>query len=78
MMLLLVELMILSPTQLGDGNGGTSTATVNVTISDGGDVEPEAQNDSAETTQGDAVTINVLDNDTSNSGSNQFNHHKCW
>ena len=52
-----------------DSNGETAIATVTVVVK--GD-KPDAVNDSDETTQGDAVTINVLDNDTSNSGSNQL------
>ncbi len=53
-----------------DSNGDTATATATVTVND--DPKPEAQNDSATTGEGDSVTLDVLDNDTSNSGSNQL------
>ncbi len=46
-----------------DGNGGTAIASVNVTVSATNDA-PIANNDSAQTDEDIAVTINVLANDT--------------
>lgn len=50
-----------------DGNGKTGTATVNITII--AFIPPTANNDSATTTENQAVTINVLVNDTTGSSS---------
>ncbi len=55
---------------ISDGNGGTSSATATITIA--AEEKPEAQNDSATTSAGSPVTIAVLGNDTSNSGSGQL------
>ena len=52
-----------------DSNGETATATATVTV---GGPKPVAQNDSATTPVGTAVTLPVLGNDTSNSGSGQL------
>ena len=46
-----------------DGNGGTDTGTVNVTVNPVNDA-PEANDDTASTTGTEAVVIPVLDNDT--------------
>ncbi|WP_206816215.1 Ig-like domain-containing protein, partial [Chroococcus sp. FPU101] len=49
--------------QISDGLGGTSSATVNITVSPVNDA-PVANNDSATTNEDTAVTIAVLANDT--------------
>ena len=46
--------------QVDDGNGGTDTATVTVTVNG----TPTAVNDTAATSQGNLVNINVLNNDS--------------
>ena len=48
---------------VSDGNGGSDTALVSVTVTAAGD-DPVANDDSAEATEDDDVTINVLTNDT--------------
>ncbi|MDX1921357.1 MAG: Ig-like domain-containing protein, partial [Candidatus Caenarcaniphilales bacterium] len=48
---------------ISDGNGGTDTATVNVTINSVNDA-PDAVNDSVSTSEDTPVTISVLANDT--------------
>jgi hypothetical protein len=48
---------------VSDGNGGTATGAVNVSVTSVNDA-PVAANDTATTTAGVAVTINVLANDT--------------
>jgi hypothetical protein len=48
---------------ISDGRGGTSTATVNVTVTPVND-PPVANNDSAATPEDTPVTINLLGNDT--------------
>ena len=48
---------------ISDGNGGTDTATVTVSVDPMGDDNINAANDSATTDQGQAVTIDVLSND---------------
>jgi large repetitive protein len=48
---------------ISDGNGGTSTATVNVTVTPVNDV-PVAVNDTATTAEDTPITINVKGNDT--------------
>jgi hypothetical protein len=48
---------------ISDGNGGTDTATVNITVNAVNDA-PNAVNDTANTVAGNPVTINVLANDT--------------
>ncbi|MEM7478096.1 MAG: Ig-like domain-containing protein [Planctomycetota bacterium] len=48
---------------VGDGNGGTDTASVNVTVTPVND-NPVANNDSASTNEDVAVVINVVNNDT--------------
>lgn len=55
---------------VSDGKGGTATASVTVTVNDAGGSNhaPVAGNDSATTTQGTAVTINVLANDSDPDG----------
>ncbi|MGE4013528.1 MAG: Ig-like domain-containing protein, partial [Alphaproteobacteria bacterium] len=50
-----------------DGNGGTSTGTVNVTVN-GVNVAPAAGNDEATTDENVPVTINVLSNDSDPDG----------
>ncbi|WP_013325558.1 beta strand repeat-containing protein [Gloeothece verrucosa] len=49
--------------RISDGNGGTSTATVNVTVNPVNDA-PVAVNNSATTNEDTAVSIGVLSNDT--------------
>ena len=49
-----------------DGNGGQSTSTVSVTV-EAGDA-PVANNDTAETLQGETVTVDLLGNDTDANG----------
>ncbi|MEM9342041.1 MAG: Ig-like domain-containing protein [Pseudomonadota bacterium] len=48
---------------ISDGNGGTDTATVSVTVDAEPNTAPDAANDSAETDFETAVTISVLSND---------------
>ena len=48
---------------ISDGNGGTDTARVRLRVGAVND-EPEANNAAATTDEGDAVNINVLNNDT--------------
>ena len=48
---------------ISDGNGGSDTATVTVTVNPINDA-PDAQNDSASTSEDNAVTISVLSNDS--------------
>ena len=50
-----------------DGNGGTAEASVEVTVSPVNDV-PEAADDAATTLEDEAVTVNVLANDTDPDG----------
>jgi Bacterial Ig domain len=52
---------------VADGQGGTDTAIVNITVSGGND-PPVANPDSASTGSGVAVTVNVLSNDTDPDG----------
>ena len=52
---------------IGDGNGGSDSASVTVTVSDTNG-PPVANNDTATTSEGSAVTIDVLDNDTDPDG----------
>jgi VCBS repeat-containing protein len=49
--------------EVNDGNGGTDTATVNLTVNPVNDA-PEALDDGASTTEGTEVVIEVLTNDT--------------
>ena len=49
---------------VSDGNGGTDTGTVTVTVSPPPDNPPMAADDSATTTENTAVTVDVLANDT--------------
>ncbi len=53
--------------QVSDGNGGTDSATVTITVSNV-NVAPTAANDSALVAQGEAVTIAVLANDSDPDG----------
>ena len=55
-----------------DSNGLTTTATGSVVVGNAPDVAPEATNDSATTPFDTAVTLDVLANDTSNSGSGEL------
>ncbi|MBV6624590.1 MAG: tandem-95 repeat protein [Rivularia sp. (in: Bacteria)] len=55
--------------QIDDGNGGTDTATVNLTVNNVNEV-PLAVNDSATTNEDTAVSINVLENDSDADGDN--------
>ncbi|AFY58916.1 hypothetical protein Riv7116_6589 [Rivularia sp. PCC 7116] len=55
--------------QVDDGNGGTDTATVNVTVNNVNNI-PLAANDSASTNEDTAVSINVLANDSDADGDN--------
>ena len=57
---------------ISDGNGGTATATETVVVNGPDNVAPAAQDDSATTSEGTAVTLSVLNNDTTNSGSDQL------
>ena len=50
--------------QIDDGEGGTGTATVDVTVLDKPNEAPTATNDSATTTIDTPAAINVLDNDS--------------
>ena len=52
---------------VSDGNGGESTATVTVTIK-AANVPPEAVDDSADTSENEAVVIDVLSNDLDKDG----------
>ena len=52
---------------VGDGNGGSDSATVTVTIS-GGNVPPTANDDQASTDEDTDTTIDVLGNDTDPDG----------
>ncbi|ETX30615.1 type I secretion protein [Roseivivax isoporae LMG 25204] len=56
--------------EIDDGHGGTDTATVSVTVSNDGDgnVAPVGVDDTAITTAGEAVSIDVLANDTDGDG----------
>ncbi|MEM6253280.1 MAG: Ig-like domain-containing protein, partial [Cyanobacteria bacterium P01_D01_bin.156] len=56
--------------QVSDGNGGTDTATVNVSVSatGGGNTDPVATADTAVTPQDTAVNIDVLANDNDTDG----------
>ncbi|SFE08600.1 Ca2+-binding protein, RTX toxin-related [Roseivivax sediminis] len=62
-----------------DGNGGTGTATLTVSVEDGtggdggggdgdGNTAPDAVDDTATTTEGEPVTIDILANDTDADG----------
>jgi hypothetical protein len=51
-----------------DGNGGTATGPVSVTVNPGQNQPPVANADTASTTSGSAVSINVLANDTDPNG----------
>jgi hypothetical protein len=51
-----------------DGNGGTATGQVSVTVNPGQNQPPVANADTASTASGTAVTINVLANDTDANG----------
>ncbi len=53
--------------EVDDGNGGTASASVEVTVSPVNDV-PEAAGDSASTVEDEAVTVDVLANDTDPDG----------
>ncbi|PZD72635.1 Leukotoxin [Acaryochloris thomasi RCC1774] len=55
---------------ISDGQGGTDTATVTVTVNEVivPNVDPDAVNDTATTDAGVAATINVLANDTDSDG----------
>jgi len=53
-----------------DSNGETATATATIVVEAA--VNPVAENDSFTTSQGTAIPLSLLDNDTSNSGSNQL------
>ncbi|MFC1759273.1 Ig-like domain-containing protein, partial [Planctomycetota bacterium] len=57
---------------ISDGNGGESTATVNVTVNDvvvpPTNTAPIATNDSATTDEDNAITVNVLANDSDADG----------
>ena len=55
--------------QIDDGEGGTDTATVNLSVTDVNDI-PVVSNDSATTNEDTAVTINVLANDSDADGDN--------
>ncbi|GEM_PF-1510328 len=55
--------------EISDGNGGTGTATVSVTVEEVNDL-PTAENDIATTNQGTQVSINVLENDRDVDGDN--------
>ncbi|OED35410.1 hypothetical protein AB833_29690 [Chromatiales bacterium (ex Bugula neritina AB1)] len=55
--------------EVNDGNSGTDTATVTITVSRGNQA-PIAGNDVASTQEDTAVTINVLDNDSDADGDN--------
>ncbi|MEL6334903.1 MAG: Ig-like domain-containing protein, partial [Cyanobacteria bacterium J06626_26] len=55
---------------ISDGNDGTSTATVTVSVAAPPNAEPDAVDDSANAESGQAVTINVLGNDTDADGDN--------
>lgn len=55
--------------QIDDGNGGTDTATVNVTVANVNDI-PSSANDSVTTNEDTAVSINVLANDSDADGDN--------
>ena len=57
---------------ISDGNGGTATATETVTVTGPANVDPAAQDDSATTPLNTAVVINVLNNDSTNSGSGEL------
>lgn len=50
-----------------DGNGGSTTATLEITVTPVND-NPVASNDNATTTQDTSVTINVLENDADGDG----------
>ena len=52
---------------ISDGNGGTDTATVHITVSTVND-NPVVNDDTASTHSGQAVTIRVLDNDVDGDG----------
>jgi len=52
---------------VSDGNGGTDSATVNLTINPLNDA-PNAANDTATTNEDNAVTVNVLSNDSDPDG----------
>ena len=53
--------------EVGDGNGGTASATVEVTVAPVNDV-PEAADDEAATDEDEAVAVDVLANDTDPDG----------
>ena len=53
---------------VSDGNGGTDTGTVNVTVTPPPNHPPVATNDSATTMQNTPVTVDVLANDTDADG----------
>ncbi|MCY3698924.1 MAG: tandem-95 repeat protein [Gemmatimonadetes bacterium] len=53
--------------EIDDGNGGTASASVEVTVSPVNDV-PEAADDAATTLEDEPVTVNVLANDTDPDG----------
>jgi hypothetical protein len=53
---------------MSDGQGGTATAQVSVTVIPGQNQPPVANADSASTASGTAVTIDVLANDTDANG----------
>ena len=58
--------------EIDDGRGGQDTATVTVSVGDGngggGNTPPMANDDAATTTEGTAVTVDVLANDTDPDG----------
>jgi hypothetical protein len=51
-----------------DGRGGSASARVTVSVVEGANHPPKAMNDTATTTQGRSVTINVVANDTDADG----------
>ncbi|MFV0360713.1 Ig-like domain-containing protein [Tropicimonas sp.] len=53
---------------ISDGNGGTDTATVSVTVAEKPNTAPDAVNDSANVVPGGTVTVDVLANDSDADG----------
>ncbi len=53
---------------ISDGKGGTATGTVTITVNAAANQPPKAVNDTATTTAGKAVTVNVLANDSDPDG----------
>ena len=54
--------------RVSDGKGGTASATVTITVAPKPNTPPVAGADSASTTSPDAVTVNLLTNDTDEDG----------